>query len=119
MRRYWLMDQHGGKGPTALVETDGGLHVVDVVRFGPEITELDEQQKVWDRVIGKVAPTLRPLVDASSIDEEGVAPHAELWRGHHDRGAPNRSARRSGGGRRPGVGRAGGGPGRTGSRGDR
>ena len=120
MRRYWLMDQHGGDGPTALVETDGRLHIVDVLRFGPSITELDDQQKVWDQVIGRVAPTLKPLVDASSVDEEGVAPHSKLWRGDHgDAGPSNRAGRRSGTRRSAAVGRTGGGPSRKRSRGDR
>ena len=120
MRKYWLMDQHGDDGPTALVETDGRLQVIDVLRFGSSLTELDEQQKVWDQVIGRVAPTMKPLVDASSVEEEGVAPHAKLWRGDHvGAGTSNRSGRRSSGrGSRTG-GRTGGGPNRKGSRGDR
>ena len=119
MRRYWLMDQHGGDGPTALVETDGSLHIVDVLRFGPSITELEDQQAVWDRAIDRVAPTMKPLVDASSIDEEGVAPHPKLLRGKHSDGATTNRAGRGDGGRAPGVGRAGGGPTRKRSRGDR
>ena len=117
MRRYWLMDQHGD-GPTALVETDGSLHIVDVLRFGPSITELADQQEVWDQTIGRVAPTMKPLVDASSIDEEGVAPHPKLLKGNQGGpGASNRAGRGKGG-RDPGVGRAGG-PTRKRSRGDR
>lgn len=119
MRRYWLLDQHGGDGPTALVETDGGLHIVDVLRFGPSITELADQQGVWDQVIGRVAPTMKPLVDASSLDEEGVAPHPKLRRGSHGGAGATNRAGRSGGRRDPGVGRGGGGPIRKGSRGDR
>lgn len=121
MGMYWLLDRHGGKGPTALVETDGGLHVIDVVRFGPSVTELDDQQKIWDEVIGRVAPTMKPLVDASSVDEEGVAPHPELRRGEGDNARVRKRAGRSktGRGGRAGVGRAGGGPSRTRSRGDR
>ena len=120
MRRYWLMDQHGGNGPTALVETDGRLQIVDVIRFGPSITELDDQQRIWDQVIGRVAPTMKPLADASSVDEEGVAPHPKLRLGKHgDAGATNRADRGGGGQRDAGVGRAGGGPSRNRSRGDR
>jgi hypothetical protein len=119
MRRYWLLDQHGGDGPTALVETDGGLHIVDVLRFGPSITELDDQQAVWDQVIGRVAPTMKPLVDATSVDEKGVAPHPKLRRGRYGAGGATSRAGRVDGGRDPGVGRAGGGPGRKRSRGDR
>lgn len=114
------MDQHGNSGPTALVETDGRLHIVDVLRFGPSITELEDQQKVWDQVIGRVAPTLKPLVDASSVEEEGVAPHPKLWRGDHgEGGAANRAGRRDGGRRNTAVGRSAGGPSRKRSRGDR
>ncbi len=120
MRRYWLMDQHGGDGPTALVETDGRLHIVDVIRFGPSITELEDQQSVWDEVIGRVAPTMKPLVDASSLAEEGVEPHAELrqW-SEGDTGATSRGGRGGGGRKAGGAGRTGGGPSRNRSRGDR
>lgn len=65
------------------METDGSLHIVDVIRFGPSYVELDDQQAVWDLVIGRVAPTMRPALDASAIDEEGVAPHPDLRRGEH------------------------------------
>jgi hypothetical protein len=120
VRRYWLIDQHGGTGPTALVETDGSLHIVDVIRFGPSLTELDDQQKVFDHLIGRVAPTMKPLVDASSLDEEGVAPHPKLWRGDEGGGrARSRSARGNGRRGSPATGFAGGGPSRKGSRGDR
>ncbi len=118
MRRYWLMDQHGGDGPTALVETDGRLRIVDVLRFGPSVTKLDDQQKIWDQVIGRVAPTLKPLIDASSIDEEGVEPDPKLLRGESGDGTGSNRAGRGGGRRDPGVGRAGG-PTRKRSRGDR
>ena len=120
MRMFWLMDQHGNDGPTALVQTDGGLHVVDIVRFGPTITELDDQQKVWDQVIGRIAPTLKPCVSASSIDEEGVAPLPELKRGdesHSSQG--NRAERRSGTRNQGSAGRAGSSPSRARSRGER
>jgi hypothetical protein len=77
------MDPEDHDHPMALVATDGSLHIVDVLRFGPSITELDDQRAVWDLVIGRVAPTMTPAVDASTIDEEGVAPHPELRRGEH------------------------------------
>lgn len=120
MSEFWLMDQHGGDGPTALVETDGRLQIVDVIRFGPSITELEDQQEVWDQVIGRVAPTMKPVVSASSIDEEGVAPHPELER--DDRGdarSVSRASRRTGAQHRRTAGRTGGGPSRRGGRGDR
>lgn len=120
MRTYWLMDQHGGDGPTALVETDGRLQIVDVLRFGPSITKLKDQQKIWDQVIGRVAPTMKPLVGASTVDEEGVAPHSKLRRGDSGgTGASTRDGRNTGSGQRRSVGHAGGGPNRKRSRGDR
>lgn len=120
MRRFWLMDQHGDEGPTALVETDGGLNIVDIVRFGPTVTELDDQQRVWDQVIGRVAPTLKPCVNESSIDEEGVAPLPDLRRGKRgDSGPTNRADRRSADRDRGSAGRRPGGPSRARSRGER
>ena len=120
MSKFWLMDQHGGDGPTALVETDGRLQIVEVVRFGPSITGLDDQQEIWDRVIGRVAPTMKPVVRASSIDEQGVAPHPDLER---DDGGDARSVNRArgptGGKHQGAVGQVGGGPSRRGGRGDR
>jgi len=118
VRKFWLMDQHEGDGPTALVETDGRLQIVDVIRFGSSLTELADQQKVWDDVIGRVAPTLKPFVDASTIDEEGVAPHDDLRRGDDNPGGTSRKAAR-GGGNWGQPGRTGGGGARRGSRGDR
>lgn len=117
MRRYWLMDQHGGKGPTALVETDGRLHIVDVVRFGPSLTDLEDQQRVWDQVIDRVAPTMKPLVEAASLDEKGVAPLRKLRRGGAGSAGPGGRGGR--GGQGMGAGHAGGGPSRKRSRGDR
>lgn len=120
MRKFWLMDQHGGDGPTALVETDGALHIVDVLRFGPSITELDDQQEVWDKVIGRVAPTLKPFVNASAIDEDGVAPDPRLRRsGQAGGGSVNRAGRRAANQPRGSAGRAARGPSRRGSRGER
>ena len=119
MRKYWLLDQHGGDGPTALVYTDGSMHIVDVLRFGPGITELDDQQAVWDSIIGKLAPTMKPLVAASSIEVESVEPHADLLRSANN-GLPqtSRADRRAAGQRGP-AGRAPGGPSRRGGRGER
>ena len=120
MRKYWLLDRHDGSGPTALVETDGRMHIIDVLRFGPGITELEDQQQIWDQVIGRVAPTMKPFVDASSLDEEGIAPHPKLRRqGHGGASASSRSGRAGPGQRGVGIGRATGGPSRKGSRGDR
>ncbi|MFW2381797.1 MAG: hypothetical protein ACN4GZ_08580 [Acidimicrobiales bacterium] len=119
MRKYWLLDQHGGDGPTALVYTDGSMHIVEVLRFGPGITELDDQQAVWDSVIGKLAPTMKPLVDASSIEVESVEPHANLRRDANT-GLPQTSrAFRRGADKGGRSGRVTGGPSRRGGRGDR
>lgn len=120
MRKYWLLDQHGEDGPTALVETDGKMHIVRILRFGPGITELADQQAIQDRVVGKVAPTLKPLVDGTSIDVESVEPHEELQQSSTSGpGKANRADRRgeSRGGRS--GGRSAGGPSRSGGRGDR
>ncbi len=117
MRRYWLLDQHRGEGPTALVETDGSLHIVDIVEFGPGITERGDQQKIWDEVMGRVAPTLKPLVDAGSLEVEGEAPNPKLDRGDDFRSGSTRG--RSQGRQGVGSGRATGGPSRKRSRGDR
>lgn len=83
MRRFWLMDPEDHDRPMALVVTDGSLHIVDVQRFGSSITELDDQQTVWDLVMGRVAPSITRAVDPSKLDEQGVAPHPDLRRGEH------------------------------------
>lgn len=119
MRKFWLLDQHGGEGPTALVETDGGLRVTDVVRFGPAVTTLEDQQRVWDEVIGRVAPTMKPCVKASSVDEEGVPPLPDLRRDGGDSGTMTRAARRAGGNKMGSAGRQSEGPSRSRSRGER
>lgn len=120
MSKFWLMDQHGSDGPTALVETDGRLQVVDVLRFGPSLTALEDQQEIWDKVIGRVAPTMTPCVAAATIDEDGSAPHPELRRGDQDDpGSVSRAGRRTAGRRRGQTGRVAGGPTRRGGRGDR
>lgn len=119
MGRYWLLNQHGSDGPTALVETDGRMQIVGVLSFGPGITELEDQQKVWDDVVGQLAPTLKPLADASSMVVEGVAPHVDLKRSGHGGTASRRAGRASSGGPSWAGGRSGGGPSRKGSRGDR
>ncbi len=119
MQKYWLLDQHGSDGPTALVYTDGSMHIVDVLQFGPGITELDDQQAVWDSISGKLAPTMKPLVPASSIEVESVEPHADLRRdGSSGLPQTSRADRRAAGQRGP-SGRAAGGPSRKGGRGDR
>ena len=120
MSKFWLMDQHGSDGPTALVETDGRLQIVDVLRFGPSVTGLDEQQEVWDKVIGRVALTMKPVVKASTIDEQGVSPLPELRRNDEvDTGPVNRASRRTAGRRKGSSGRVGDGPARRGGRGER
>lgn len=120
MRKFWLLDQHGADGPTALVETDGKMHIVRILRFGPGITELEDQQEIQDRVLGKMAPTLKPLVDGSSLDVESVEPHADLPQGSKGAaGKANRAGRRSEAKGARSGGRAGDGPSRSGGRGDR
>ncbi|MDG2114552.1 MAG: hypothetical protein P8N02_18315 [Actinomycetota bacterium] len=109
------MDRHGSEGPSALVETDGAMRIVDVVRYGPKVTELDDQQQLADDVMGRVAPTLKPFKPAGSVDEEGVAPHADLQASGG--GGSGRAARRSGKAKGVGSGRSAGGAKRTGGRG--
>ena len=116
MGMYWILDRLGHEGATALVETDGSMHVIDVRRFGPGIDDLDDQQAIWDDVIGRIAPTLKPFVDASTIDEEGTDPHPELQRRD---GSTNRPGRRSAAKQRLGDGRSPGGPTKKRSRGER
>ncbi len=117
MPKFWLMDQHGGKGPSALVEADGRLQIIDVLRFGPSVTELADQQRIWDDVIGRLAPTLKPFVPAASVEDEGVAPDPKLRRG--EGGLAGRAGRGSGGRGGTGPGRQGSGPSRMRSRGER
>jgi hypothetical protein len=114
------LDQHGGEGPTALVETDGSLHIIGVLRFGPDIVELADQQRVWDQVIGRLAPAMKPFVNASELDEEGVEPHPKLQRDGDNRGgSPHRVDSGRGGRRGSRSGRAGTGSSSRRSRGDR
>jgi hypothetical protein len=115
MGEYWLLDRHGADGPTALVETDGSMHIVNVLRFGPSLTGLEEQQKIWDEVIGAVAPTLKPIVTASKLDEEGVELHADLKT--DDAGGSLKRTRGNGGRDGAKAGRGAGGAKRTGGRG--
>lgn len=119
MQKYWLLDQHGSDGPTALVYTDGSMHIVDVLRFGPDITELEDQQAVWDSVIGKLAPTMKPLVTAASIDVASVEPHADLIKGAKSGSPQAGRADRQGASKWGPSGRVSGGPSRKGGRGDR
>ncbi len=120
MRKFWILDQHDGDGPTALVQTDGRMRIVDVLQFGPGISSIDQQQELWDRLIGGLAPTMKPLVDAGSIRVEGEPVSSELKRRDttdtrsKTQAGPARSGSRGSQG-----GRAGGESNRRGSRGDR
>lgn len=120
MRKFWLMDQHGSDGPTALVETDGRLQVVRVVRFGPSITTLEDQQQVLDQVIGRVAPTMKPCVKASTVDEQGVEPLPDLRTDDGPGGgSKSRADRRANPGTSGSAGAQNRGPSRAKSRGER
>lgn len=115
MGEYWLLDRHGAEGPSALVETDGSMRVVDVVRFGPAVTSVEAQQQILDDVIGRVAPTLKPMVAATKMAEAGIDLHADLK--HGEAGGSNRSGRRIGSSKAAAGGQAASGPKRTGGRG--
>lgn len=115
MGEYWLLDRHGAKGPSVLVETDGSMRVVDVLRFGSAVTDLAAQQQILDDVIGRVAPTMKPMVPARKIAEPGIDLHADLT--HGEAGESNRSGRRIGSSKAAASGQAAGGPKRTGGRG--
>ena len=115
MGMYWLLDRHKGKGPSVLVEADGAMRVIDVVRFGPKITKLEDQQKLWDDVSGSLVPTLKPFVSEDELDEEGIEVHEDLEHGASGGGATrgrSKARRESSGG-----GRTAGGSKRTGGRG--
>lgn len=115
MGKYWLLDRHGADGPSVLVETDGSMRVIDVIRFGPAVTELEAQQRILDDVIGRVAPTLKPMVPSAKVTEQGIALHVDLK--HAGGGGDNRKGRRSGGPQAEATERAAGGSKRTGGRG--
>ena len=119
MRTYWLMDRKGHDGPTALVETDGSMHIVRVTKFGPGITELDDQQEIQDEVLGQLAPVMKPMVAGTSIDVAGVEPHPDLTQGDSGGAGGNRASRREVGSRGKSGGRSGGGPSQRTNRGDR
>lgn len=119
MRKYWLLDQHGADGPTALVESDGRMRVVRILQFGPGITDLEAQVAIRDQVMGKIAPSLKPLVDAGAIEVQGVEPHIDLDAGGGSSRANRGARRKSGSSGRSGGGRTGSGPSRKGGRGDR
>lgn len=120
MRKFWLMDRHGSDGPTALVQTDGSLHIVDVLRFGPTLSQLEDQQRIWDEVIGRVAPTLKPCLSATDVDEVGVEPLPELQRHAHGAGrGPSRAGRQDDPQAAGRAGRPAGGPSRSRPRGER
>lgn len=115
MGTYWLLDRQGTKGPSVLVEADGAMRVIDVVRFGPKVTKLDDQQQIWDDVVGGLVPTMKPFVTEKDLDEEGVEVHEDL---QHGAGSSTTSRTRSKN-KRKGAGgaRAKGGNKRTGGRG--
>lgn len=114
MGKYWLLDRHGAEGPSVLVEADGAMRVVEVLRFGPEVSKLEDQQRIRDDVIGRLAPTLRPFVAAAKVAEKGIAVHDDLQ--HRDVGGPSRRGGTDGG-RGVGAGRGASGAKRTGGRG--
>ena len=95
------------------------MHIVRVTTFGPGITELDDQQEILDDVVGQLAPVMKPMVVATSIEVEGAEPHAELRQGESGGAAGNRASRRDAGSRGKSSGRTGGGPSKKTSRGDR
>ena len=104
MRTYWVLDKNNNDAPLALVEGNGRLQVVDIIRFGPALVELDAQQQVWDSLIGRLLPTLKPFVASDKINEAGVEPHPKLWRGS---GSAQKSSRPHSGAAGP-QGRSGG-----------
>ena len=112
---YWLLDRHGAKGPSILVEADGAMRVIDVVRFGPKVTKLEDQQKLWDDVTGGVVPTMKPFVGEAELDEEGAEVHADLE--HGGSGGTKGRGRGKAARKRSGGGRSAGGTKRTGGRG--
>ncbi len=115
MGKYWLLDRHGAEGPSILVETDGGMRIVDVMRFGPDVTELKDQQEIWDDVAGRLAPTLKPFISTTKLDEDGCDVHADLR--HLGSGQTTAAGRGRGSRSVAGEGRASGGAKRTGGRG--
>lgn len=114
MANFWLLNRHGSDGPSLLVETDGSMKILDVLRFGPAVTELEDQQKLWDEVAGRLAPTMRPFVPAAKLPEDGVAPHVDLRRNGSGNGTRRNGASTHG---QHGAGRSAGGAKRTGGRG--
>lgn len=115
MGKYWLLNRHGADGPSMLVETDGSMRVVDVVEFGTAVTELEDQQRLFDDVLGRVAPTLKPMVPAAEVSEPGITPHDDLQ--HGGGSASNRTGRRGSGAQTGSSGQNAAGPKRTGGRG--
>ena len=115
MGMYWLLDRHGAKGPSILVEADGAMRVIDVLRFGPKVTKLEDQQKIWDDVVGGVVPTMKPFVSEAKLDEEGQELHADLE--HGGSGGTQGRGRANAGRKSSGGGRSAGGTKRTGGRG--
>lgn len=115
MGMYWLLDRHGGKGPSILVEADGAMRVIGVDRFGPKVTKLEDQQKLWDDVQGSVVPTMKPFVSEDELDEEGAEIHEDLE--HESSGGSAGRGRSKAKRKSKGGGRTGGGGKRTGGRG--
>lgn len=115
MGKYWLLDRHGAEGPSVLVEADGAMRVVEVLRFGPDVSKLADQQRISDDVVGRLTPTLRPFVAAAKVPEDGIAVHDDLQ--HRVVGGSNRRGSSDGGGRGQGSGRGAAGAKRTGGRG--
>ena len=115
MATYWLLDRDGAKGPAILVESDGAMRVIDVLRFGPKVSKLEDQQKIWDDVVGRVVPTLKPFVSEAELEEEGQEVHADLE--HRGSGGTKGRGRGKAGRKSSGGGRSGGGTKRTGGRG--
>lgn len=118
--KYWLLDQHGEDGPTALVETNGSMNIVRILQFGPGITGLDDQQVIQDRVVGQVAPKMKPLVQGSSIVVDSVEPHEDLRKSFQAGKAKAKRSDRGGTSQWGRSGPSGGGAAsRSGGRGDR
>ncbi|NNC79417.1 MAG: hypothetical protein HKN94_04610 [Acidimicrobiales bacterium] len=109
------MDRHGGDGPSILVETDGAMRIIDVLRFGPTVTELGDQQRIWDDVAGKIAPTMKPFIAENETNEEGVEVLDDLE--HGDAAGTTRRGRSKGNRGGAGGGQSSRGKKRTGGRG--
>ncbi len=115
MGKYWLLDRHGADGPSVLVETDGSMRVRKILRFGPGITELEDQQTIVDDVMGRAAPTMKPMLASNKVAEKGIELHADL---QHDGDRGTNAVNRHGDASQSEAGaRVAGGSKRTGGRG--